>query len=421
MRLLLLEARKSALLWSVVPISLVWAAIAGSRIDTWLGSWPAASTSSTTPIVYCGPVLGALCAYESARRGLSGLYDGAKIAPHSRWRGPLAHYLVHLVLAMVPLAVTLVYVGARNLSTAPPGFFRAGYLAYTIATLVVLVTGSYLVGTAVGSKLVGAVAGTAVSLVIVIYADTPLSGAPHLEVSVGRLGVIAVLALCLGALTVVYASSATSNRAVALVVARRPLGAAAGVMAAAGLALAHVLVPNPIQVERPTPSSPACSDDSPRVCLWPEHASYLTDITPLAERAAKAGDGVLHVPDAFYEYGVRDRDITSSFQIMAHGPGLWFTAGGMASTLINAEVVPNYCPARDNEAEMRRGALTTELLYWLQSRIYGSEQPSAIQGDEYHAPEARAVLQESEQAQQEWAQATLNEILETPCAEGPEA
>lgn len=420
MRLLLLEARKSTLLWALVPIAVAWAAIAGSRIDTWLGSWPAASTSATTPIVYCGPVIGALCAYESARRGLSGLYDGAKLAPRSRWRGPLAHYLVHLVLAMVPLAVALVYVGARNLSTAPEGFFRADYLAYTFATLVVLATGSYLAGTAVGSKLVGAVAGIAVSLVVVIYADTPLSGAPHLKVSAGRMGLIAVLALGLVALTVVYASSATSNRATAPMV-RRPLGAAAGVVAAGGLALAHVLVPSPIQVDRPTPGSPACSDTSPRVCLWPEHASYLSDITPLAERAAEAGDGVLQVPDTFYQYGVRDRDITSSFQIMAHGPGLWFTAGGMASTLINAEVVPNYCPARDDEAETRRGTLTTELLYWLQSRIYGSEQPSEIQGDEYHAPEARELLQEPEQAQQEWAHATLNEILETPCAEGSEA
>lgn len=79
------------------------------------------------------------------------------------------------------------------------------------------------------------------------------------------------------------------------------------VIAATILAGLAIIPAGPLQIVRPPPGNPLCSNTRIPVCLWPESVKYLEPASNMAERAADLGNDVLTVPDAFYELGVRAR------------------------------------------------------------------------------------------------------------------
>src|SRR5699024_5291723 len=122
---------------------------------------------------------------------------------------------------------------------------------------------------------------------------------------------------------------------------------------------------------RPPLSSPVCSDGHPQVCVWPEDSAFLPEVVEMADRVAEATRDVMGVPERFVQYGVGDYDIINSFQFAAPGSGRWFTAGDLASTVVNAQTAPDFCESASQDQQDERTRQIHELLYWLQTHAYG--------------------------------------------------
>lgn len=113
-------------------------------IHMWRGIWPEASANVSTPLLFIGPLMGGVSAWEVRRRHLAGSARGARngIAP---WTRPLltARLLSGVaVIAAGALCATIVNLD----SGAPAGFLRASYTLMALACLTECIAVEFLLG-----------------------------------------------------------------------------------------------------------------------------------------------------------------------------------------------------------------------------------------------------------------------------------
>lgn len=415
MRVLTLEMRRTWLRWTVVPVSTMWLWMILIRRDAWSQSWIASTSYATAPVSYAVIVLSTVVGVESARRSRSGLWSIVRCFPRPAVDAVVARLAAVVTLGTAPLVVVLGTAWAITRVGAPPGWFDPGYLGFALLILLMGVSTADLVGQVTRSSVVGAVLGATVGLVVGFFGGVPLSTAPDMEMSPARIVMTAIVtAISLSAAVMVPVGALTLRRAWAETLARGAAGVVVGGVVLATIASGPAASSR--LASRPMPAHPACGHSTPRVCVWPDHAGYLPVLNMFAQRADAAGQGVLTVPSTFDEFGLHDRDGTYSFKVIALGPGLWWTAGGMADTMLNAATVPHYCDPANEHDGTRRTELTTDLEYWLQARIYRAGQPKSLQGYRPDTSRVDVVLGESAVQQETWARSTLRAILATPCA-----
>jgi hypothetical protein len=263
--------------------------------------------------------------------------------------------------------------------------------------------------------LIGALAGAVVGFIATAYAEIPLSAPPTMDIGPARLTVAVLLALASIVLAVVVPAviaTTTSSRA------RSGSRAAAG-LAATGVVVAVIAAPlaGPVQVARAAPSSPTCSTTAPRVCVWPEHATYLPLLTPVAQRIAQVADGVLTVPDELLQEGLTDSpDATNTFTWLARDAGLWHASEGMANAILNTTYQPRSCWPQSEAGWEQLRDLTAQLSYWLTVRGFAADRPAEYHGSFRDTTRARDALRLDDAAQQRWAAGIVQQIDEIPCA-----
>jgi len=263
-RIWAIEMRHSAVVWAIVPVTIGWVWLSFSRSFMWLGAWPAASAWATAPVAYAVIVLGALVAAEAARRRVSAPTAAVRMSRRG-WIAVSIHLGAGLVLSLVPMVCALVAVTVRNAGTAPSGNLWLSYVVFASAVAIAALCAAHLIGFAVPSVPIGALAGAAVGFIATAYAEIPLSGPPDMDISTTRLTVAVVIAIASILLAVVVPTrvvTTTSSRALSGY-------RVAAAVAALGCTVAVIASPmvGPVQSPRVAPSSPTCSTTTPRVCV----------------------------------------------------------------------------------------------------------------------------------------------------------
>jgi len=373
-------------------------------------------------VTYAAILLGGAVAWVSSRRSKTGILQDATVARRSPFAVNAVDVTIVLIYAVLPFLIAVVAVSLRNVGPAPDGWLWPGYLVPAVAVLATCAATSHVLGYLTSSTLLAVLSGAGASLIIAFYTAMPIAAPPELRPAWEHVG-----ALC---------AAAAFSLAVALVVpvfvvGRRPEPASgrtrALALGATALAVLVALVAasssGPSQVTRPAPTHLACAgvEGESRVCTWPDHAAYLDELVPLARRANQVAAGVFPPESTFYEFGLEDNTGAKSFKVLAQGHGLWFTAGGMADTFINRVTLRHFCTAASESDDAKRTRDITNLEYWLQSRIYGGNQPGDVVdvGGSPDTSEARAALRRSGEEQRVWGEATLSGINSTPCADTP--
>lgn len=417
MRIWLIELRRSAVLWAIAPVTIGWVWLTFSRPFMWLGSWPAASAWATAPVSYAVIILGALVGAEAARRRMSAPAAALRMSPRG-WVALAPHLAAGLSLALVPLGVALVAVAARNTGVAPPGTLWPSYVLFATAVAITALCAAHLIGFAVPSVLIGALAGAVVGFIATAYAEIPLSAPPTMDIGPARLTLAVLLAVASTALAVVIPAAIATTTSSRVLSGRR---VAAG-LAAIGFVVAVVASPlvGPVQVARPAPSSPTCSTTAPRLCVWPEHAAYLPILTPVAQRIAQAANGLLAVPDELFQEGLTDSpEATNTFSWLARDAGLWHASEGMANAILNTTYQPRGCWPQSEVGWEQLRDLTAQLSYWLTARGFAADRPAEYHGSFRDTRRAKDALRLDDAAQNQWAAVVIQQIDEIPCAITP--
>jgi hypothetical protein len=128
-----IELRRSLLVRLSPLAAMGMAALMINDIHTWRGIWPEASANISTPLLFIGPLMGGVGAWEVRRRYLAGSARSAR-AESAPWTRPLL--AAHLLAGVAVIAAGALCAIIVNLTSgAPDGFLWPSYLAVALACL----------------------------------------------------------------------------------------------------------------------------------------------------------------------------------------------------------------------------------------------------------------------------------------------
>lgn len=414
MRIALLELRRSSLKWAAPVVTIAAIVAMVSLEDVWLGSWPSTTSHSAGSTATYGMVLfAALAALDTARQVRA--VPAALVLSKKRFAPVIVQLAAAIIWSLVPMVVVLAAAAAWNLSEAPAGLPWVSFILYAAAVQTAAVGAGALVGYAAPSVPIATLAGAAAGFVAMAYGDIPL-GAP-VNLSLNPVRIILVLVIALGAASAVVVlgrwGTKTTQHA-----RSRAVRTAAGVSVVTILAAA-VTAPasGSIRELRPYPEQPVCTEGSPRVCVWPEHAAFLPTIAELAARVAQTADGVLDVPSVFYEHGSMPplNPWPTGFSWIGRGDGGWHVAEGLAIAVWNENWMPRGCFPDQQEDITRASEILDQIVHWLAVSSFGADRPDTFQGGFRAVDEARQVLTLDSESQRAWARELMDEALDLPC------
>ncbi|RMI06600.1 DUF7224 domain-containing protein [Cellulomonas triticagri] len=279
--------RSLVVLWLAATATVVVVLVA--RAPDWMRVWPLASAIADQGVVFAAPVVAAgTCLITQRRR--AELSPELPVTVPRGVRRQRAAEIVSCVLVPVSVAVTAHAVAwvVATVSGAT-GSPRLGYPALTATTLVLAALVGYGVGRSVALRLAGPVLAVALLFGIVVWPtpDLPfwyvINGWPQLDVSVPVLVLRAVWALALATLLAVASRRHVATSAVV-----------AGLTAA--VTLGAVAAGSPVTAA--VSDGQVCTDTDLRVCLWPDNAYHLTEVSSIAEAVLGAAAGTVPVPPA---------------------------------------------------------------------------------------------------------------------------
>jgi hypothetical protein len=281
-----------------------------------------------------------------------------------------------------------------------------------VALYVIALFGAYLIGLILPSTALAALAGAVFGFVVMTFGDFPLGAPPQMQLNPSRLVTASLIAAIAGLL----ALHIPGRIATSVDQGRSRLSILAG---AGGIAIASALIAAPtagaIQIDREPPVAPVCSDGPHPVCVWPEHATFLPVLEPLAERVVEVGTGIFELPEQFEQDGLSSTGGLNSFSWLARGAGTWHAAEGFANVLINQTATARNCwPTDDADWESYR-QITVDLQYWLTARAFGAARPIEFHGQFDDVSAAQAALKLDEAAQRDWARDQLARQRAIPC------
>ncbi|GII58847.1 hypothetical protein Pth03_72360 [Planotetraspora thailandica] len=404
------ELRRSPLRWWLPVLVALDVAMLLGRDTWWIGVWPEASAAAQLPAYFFGLVLGGGAAWVAGRTHRAGLTEQLSASTRARWQVELpvlAGTLAYGLVAFVPGVVIAAVVSARE---AGPGFLWPSYLALGVCLVVLSAATGHLAGKLWSSRFV-----PAITVAVCLFGQTMLrpirfyvlSGHPQAEVSGPALAVRVAFVLLMAAFALALPPrDARLGWSRARGVPLRPLAAVA---AFAGLVA--VAVAGPLLVGRPAPARALCSDETPRVCLWPENRKYLGPVSAMVARLNSLPGGALTLPPTFYERGLRAAsapDAGADFQFLAGDLSVpsFLSSAVIARTLPDCEV--------PSDAEERYSHEVFSLDAYLQLRGFGD---AAALGNDGGPPgvdmrEIARVASLPDDRQAEWVKGRLAAVRE---------
>ncbi|MGN9811990.1 hypothetical protein ACTMSW_21855 [Micromonospora sp. BQ11] len=420
MKAYFLELRNSPLKWWFAVFVIMDLVAVFGRSRYWIGVWPQASAAVQVPSLFFAPVLAAAAAWAAGRSHRNQLQDQLRVAAIPSWRIDAVQLAASVTFGIAAYAVGALAAAAVSLNEAGPGFLWPGYVLLGASVIVASAAIGHLVGALSRSSLATpAICGLGLFVALGTTGRRAelfvLSGSPNERVAAVPLLARLVVSLGLVAMAILIPSLVRTPRFSAKSAVSFCLPA---LIATAAMALGVVGTANSgrLVVDRAAPQAFVCTNTHPKVCLWPEDRKYLPLATTMMERLNAIPAGILQLPEAFYEYGLRDRHKYSSDFLIAEGHP-WSMSSGIASA-IHEMTFPPYCQAINEVEEDRRLAARFDVGQWLESRLNGEGQPASVGGGRpgVDRQAIEELLKQPEEVQAEWVRQRVKIVSETRCA-----
>ncbi len=417
MRMYWTEVRRSPLRWLLPVLVCIDLAVLFGRNTYWIGVWPQASAAAQIPALFFGPALAAAATWTAGRAHRRGFAEQLQVSALPTWRPEAALLASTLTYGFLAYGVGVVTAAVVSLPEAGPGFLWPGYVLLGLGTVVGCAATGHAVGRWSHSTFMAPVCCGVVTFVLLgLFGQSlgffVLSGHPQVEVASSALAARLALALAIMILAVLIPMAATKG------MGRWRSGrmhrlAVLGVLAVPVAAFYEITLGGSLQVERAAHAAPLCSEETPKVCVWPEDRKYLPELEQMAKRLGRLPADMFTVPPAFMEAGLGE-DKYAGFQIIEGS--MWSASPSMAGAVLQHTVKP-YCPAADQAAEERRMRAAFELTTWLEARANDAGQPADVGGGPpgVDLREIGELITKPEQSQMQWARQRLDVINETPC------
>jgi hypothetical protein len=413
---LLIELRRSPLRWWAPGIVALTLLLSFGFEASWQDVWSQASARAQYPVLFVAPVLAAAAAWSASRTRRRGFDAHLHTMYRPRWQAEMAHLCATLIYAAGCYLVGAVTVLVVAASAGPPGLPWPSYLVLGLIATTAVVTVGHLLGL-LTPPLISPVLAAVFGYLAIVYtypypqwAFWVVSGRPQAEILLPPLAARFVVAVAL--VLVVLTAAAWSARDLRN---RRSRPAALLAVVALVGSLALVDTAGPLRGHR-EPPTPVCSEGTPRVCVWPDHALRLERLATLAERLPAASLGLLDVPDTFYEEGLR-----------GPAPGITMAAGRppyeltlqnerSALAMMIHQMIPHSPECPGNPApDLREVSRARDRLFaWVYSRTVDSTE--AFADDQPLQEELDRVLVTPEPEQVAWVESQLAIVDAGGCA-----
>lgn len=379
MRAVVTELRRG-LVPRVAPVlALVLVVLMRADLSWWRGVWPASSAAVGSPLLFLGPAMGALSAWEMSRR--------RDAFPQARARSTAAALAAHVLAGAGVLVIGLAYAWVVNAQAGAWGHPWVSYLLVAVCVVTGCVAAGFVLA-AVSAPAWFAPVVTALACFLRLAwtqggtgaLPRVFLGAPaYLELDplavVGAVGEAAVLvALALVTPAALARLAHRRDGAAYPLGARRRAGVVAGCLAGVLVLLGAAGGP-PIQRERVSTGDGVCTGTTVRLCVWPDETQRLAGLTTMSQRAAQVGSRW----GAARAVTLREMGLPASQDgnFIMGGEANWFLASSIADAL-TLQLVPEACyPAStDTSAKADRFYLQlNDLTAFLQVQIMGGTVP----------------------------------------------
>ena len=436
--ILRIEMRRSLLVCLSPLAAAASVALMVNDIHTWRGIWPEGSAHISAPLLFIGPLMGGVGAWEVRRRCLAGSARGARSGA-APWITPLL--IAHLLSGAAVIAAGALCATIVNLaSAAPAGLLWPSYVLVALACLTECIAVGFLLGRLGGPAWFAPVT-TVMLLFLRLVITLPGSGDAmrfhftRLFLS-GRASAVlsptgVALAVVEAGLVVVLAWSAPGliahTRAVRARTAypwSRPRRRAAVVGSLSCVVAGALVLTSPqLTQERRPPKEAVCTSTDFRICVWPDEAARLPELTRIAERVPEQARTLgVPVPDHISSYGLEDtrglKPGSGSFVI--ESDSTWFAAGSVAG-LLTASVVPAQCYPHDESGRQAYSKAAHELSLLLELRLQAADWPHGMRDSSgTDRTEIARIWKTTETEQQTWIDERLATMRSLAAGSDPE-
>ncbi|MFJ3820731.1 DUF7224 domain-containing protein [Streptomyces nodosus] len=392
------------------------------------GYWPAATAGAATALNFVAPVTAACAAWEAGRLRRAKIGDGTPV--RSGWQIAGASLAPVVLLGLLALAVAVAVARLRMEST--PGWPDARIIASAGVVVCAHVVAGYALGmwlpavAAVPVVLVGDylwnVYPPALEPLWLRHLTRPATGCCMSTTAVDPKGILAPALVAVGLAGLACAAVAVSRgtpRLGGLPGSVLYAGAALAVIAAmattaGGVSLVNTFGPDAV---RPRPASDLICADSQdtRVCVWPEHASRLTETARTVSTAVARLRLVGVAPPAVVTESNQHPSRTQWTVTVKQDPGFTgqdIMAGitaDLTTVLVDDPVIESDtdCPADPAKAAQQAFASEEELRIWLSVRAGMSPPEARRRTDPQTWGPVADVLDGSVTSQKNWYRSTL--------------
>ena len=436
--ILRIEMRRSLLVRLSPLAAAALVALMVNDIHTWRGIWPEGSAHISAPLLFIGPLMGGVGAWEVRRRCLAGAARGAR-SRAAPWITPLL--IAHLLSGAAVIATGALCAIIANLASgAPAGFLWPSYVLVALACLTECIAVGLLLGRLGGPAWFAPVI-TVMLLFLRLVITLPGSGDAMrfhftrlflsgrasavlspigVALAVLEAGLVVVLAWSVPDLIAhtrairartAYPWSRTHRRTVAV--------GSLGCVVAGALVLTS---PRLTQERRP-PKEPVCTSTEFRICVWPDEAARLPGLTRIAERVPEQAQALgVPVPDRISSNGLEDtRSLEpGSSNFVIESDSTWFAADSAAG-LLTASVASAQCYPHDESGRQAYFKAARELSMLLELRLQAADWPQGMRDNSgVDRAEIARIGRADEEEQQTWIDERLATMHSLAAGSDPE-
>lgn len=380
MRVVVSELRRGLVPRLAPVLAVVLVVLMRTDVTWWRGVWPTASAAVGSPLLFLGPALGALSAWEMSHR--------RDAFPEARVRSTAAALAAHVLAGLGMLFVGLAYATIVNLQAGAWGHPWGSYLLVAAAVVAGCVAVGFILAAVPAPVWFAPVITALACFLRLAWTQGGTDALPRVFINAPAYLELNPLAVAgaLGEASVLVALALTTPAAVSRLAqvragsayrlgGRRRAGVLAGCLVGA-LVLGAVVTGPPIQQERTATSDGVCTGRQIRLCVWPEETERLTSLTTMSDRAADVGErwGATGAV-TLREMGLPE---TKDGNFIMGGEANWFLASSIADALTN-QLVPAACyPAVTDTSQAAADFYRSlnELTDFLQVQIMGGTIPS---------------------------------------------
>lgn len=340
------EFRRSPMRWWFAILVAGQLAVLLIKQYEWEFAWSETGAAVTASAGFVLPVAAMSAGWAANRWHRSGSISHL----HTHGRSPVAPYLVQfsVTLGYVLLSYLVTLVAAWTIAVMASGW-GIPWLDYLLMGAVFLTIGTgfgFAVCTFIESRLAVPAVGVVTFAVWVMINDTSplamrlLGGYAGEQLAVGPLGWRALLAIGLAVLAVSLGATSDGWRVRRQAVVLPATGLLLSILAVGGMANAGLLQ----ETRSPAGIEPVCTTSKIEICVWPDQAGFLPELTRYAERLEILDEAGLDVPERYTERGLLGHEwsMHTNFRLKS-ATGQWIRAGELAFHIGLDVAVPDDC------------------------------------------------------------------------------